>query len=363
MLFRLGVKSSIDEFYNYRSELSLFIDGISDNITRLIVVKGIRRIGKSSLVRVGCNVSSSNCIFVDVRAYGFLSVDRFYELLSNALTDFIRRSSGFSSRITDALSRVKGISVSRLSIEIADRRPSILVEILSSINKWAGDEGIYVVVVFDEAQDLVFIRGFRKVLAYIYDYLERVKIVLTGSEVGVLDRLVGYRDPNSPLYGRAYLEINLRRLHRDKAIEFLELGFREQGFSTEIKNIVEAVDSLDGVIGWLTYYGYYTLKYEHEKALKKTISDGSIIVAAELRHFLANRMQARDRYRILLKALDMPRTWSELKRILEINIGRKIHPNQFTRYLRELVNYGFIVKENNLYRIADPLIKYALRHV
>ncbi len=364
MLFRLGVKNSIDEFFNYRDELNLFTEGLLDNITRLIVIKGIRRIGKSSLVRVGCNVSGVNCLFIDVRAYGFLSIDKFYDLLSRAFTEFVR-SSSLSKRIIDVLGRVRGISVSGtgLSIEITDRRPSIIVDILSSINRLAEDEGLCIPVVFDEAQDLLFIRGFRRILAYIYDYLDNIKIVLTGSEVGLIDRLLGYRDPNSPLYGRAYLEIVLKRLPRDKSIEFLVSGFREQGYNISMEAITEAINNLDGVIGWLTYYGYYTLKYGHEKALEKTIADGSMIVANELKHFLANRMQARERYKVLLKALEEPRTWSELKNILEMRIGRKIHPNQFTRYLKELESYGFIVKENNLYRIADPLIKHSLKHI
>ncbi len=152
-------------------------------------------------------------------------------------------------------------------------------------------------------------------------------------------------------------------MDRAGSIDFLRKGFIEMGYRVREDDLEEAVDNLDGVIGWLTYYGYYTLKYGHREALNRTVNDGSEIVEEEIMHFLSNRLQARENYLLLLRILEKPCTWSEAKKSLELLIGRRLHPNQFTRYIRELVNYGFIVKENNVYKHTDPLIRYAIKKI
>jgi len=45
------------------------------------------------------------------------------------------------------------------------------------------------------------------------------------------------------------------------------------------------------------------------------------------------------------------------KEIMEIKLRRRIANNQITRYLTELVKYGFIEKRENLYYIPDPLLR------
>ncbi|WP_054843564.1 ATP-binding protein [Vulcanisaeta souniana] len=57
-----------------------------------------------------------------------------------------------------------------------------------------------IVIAIDEAQILRMMRGFGKidftqVLAYTYDNLNNVKVVLTGSEVGLLHDFLGLDNP------------------------------------------------------------------------------------------------------------------------------------------------------------------------
>jgi AAA+ ATPase superfamily predicted ATPase len=68
--------------------------------------------------------------------------------------------------------------------------------------------------------------------------------------------MLGVDDPKSPLYGRAVAEVSMRRLLRGEAVEFLEKGFAELGVEVGKSVIEEAVNTLDGVIGWLTYFGW-----------------------------------------------------------------------------------------------------------
>ncbi len=52
MYFSLEVKSRREDFYDMESELERLKKELKDSLTRMIVIKGIRRVGKSSLLRV-----------------------------------------------------------------------------------------------------------------------------------------------------------------------------------------------------------------------------------------------------------------------------------------------------------------------
>lgn len=178
-----------------------------------------------------------------------------------------------------------------------------------------------------------------------------------------MDKLLGKRNPKAALYGRSYTEIMMNRLTYEKAIEFLKLGFREQKTEIPRYQIEETVTVLDGIIGWLTSYGYYRLRMEHEEALNRVIEEGSEIVKQEIENFLATRQIARTRYLTILRLLDKPRRWIDIKRGLQMETGQKIADNRLTNYLKELYNYGFIQKIDQKYILADPLVQHALNHI
>ncbi|MCE4603105.1 MAG: ATP-binding protein [Desulfurococcales archaeon] len=359
MLFSPQVKTRLEDFYNYREELNTLVNGVKDPLTRIIAVKGVRRIGKSSLLRVGLGLSGRPYILFDVRSMGDVTIDNVYRMLSAGLENALFRMKPLRS----TLARVEGVEVAGLRVRIRDRRPSVLYEIFKALNEASPVEGF--IIAIDEAQYLAVLRGFNRILAHIYDYMDRLKVVVAGSEVGLLDRLLGRRSPDAPLYGRPILEITMRRLPRSSSIGFLEQGFRELGMEWGRRHIEEAVGMLDGIPGWLTYYGYqaYTTG-SHEEALARTIEVGSSIVARELESFLAVRQVARTRYLAILRCLKAtPMTWSMLRRCMEAEVGARIANPQLYRYLRELQDYGIVEKEEGRYRISDPLLGEALARV
>ena len=364
MLFRLGVKEDPSEFYNFEDELRMLGLGLRDSLTRLIVVKGVRRIGKSSLVRVGFKLYGVRFyVFFDARAIPVVSVEDVFVLVSRGLSDLMRRSSGVRGALKSLLSRVEGVSVAGVDVRVRPGRPRLLVDIVEALGRVAEELGDRIVLFFDEAQDLAVVPGFSRLLAHIYDYVDSVKIVMAGSEIGLLDRLLGRRDPRAPLYGRPYLEIEMARLDRERSTDFLLKGFRELGIEWSRGNIEEAVNELDGIPGWLTSYGYYSyVTRDHSAALKRVIKEGALIVRREISAFLEIRRQARRRYLSILKCLSLgPMRWAELKTCMEAQIGRAINKSQYTRYLRELRDYSFIEKTGEgLYRLADPLIRHAV---
>ncbi len=357
MLFRLGVKTRLDEFYDFEEELGRLIAEINAPDTRMIVLKGLRRTGKSSLLRVALNEAGVPHIVLDVRMLGPLTPEKLYDIAAEALSDLVARS----RRLRLLLENVRGLSVSGFTVTFQEKTEKTFLEVLRQAERWAASRGSILVLAFDEAQDLRLVPGFDRLLAHIYDYRPRIKLILTGSEVGVLDRLLGKNNPRAPLYGRSYAEIQTRRLSPSEALDFLERGFREQGASPPVMELEEAVSRLDGIIGWLTAYGYYRLRMGHREALNKVVEQGAAIAAQEIEHFLAPRQQARTRYLAILKLLTArPLTWSQIKRGLQAELGRRIPDNRLSHLLHELQSYGFIEKREGRYWIPDPLTAQAV---
>ena len=119
------------------------------------------------------------------------------------------------------------------------------------------------------------------------------------------------------------------------------------------------MNKLDGVIGWLTLFGWYVAQgKDPDEALNLVLSNGIKLVKNELDLFLETRGIGRRRYILVLKILaEGPKRWKEIKEIIEIKLRRRIANNQITRYLTELIKYGFIEKRENLYYIPDPLLR------
>ena len=67
MYFSLEVKSRREDFYDMESELERLKKELKDPLTRMIVIKGIRRVGKSSLLRVVFSDVGLPYILVDLR--------------------------------------------------------------------------------------------------------------------------------------------------------------------------------------------------------------------------------------------------------------------------------------------------------
>ncbi len=349
------MKARKEDFFDMERELQELLRELADPLTRMVVIKGVRRVGKSSLLRVALNELRKPYVLLDLRAHGVLTPEAFYEEFSRALSRLLERERGLAS----LLSRVRGVEVAGLRVEIAEKGLSTVVEVLDELNEWSQKIGEQVLLVFDEAQDLRLMRGFDRLLAHIYDYKRGLKLVLAGSEVGLLDRLLGRGKPKAPLFGRACFELTVKRFPLERAEEFLKRGFEEAGVKVGEGEIAEAVEKLDGVVGWLTYYGYYRLKMSHREALKRTLSEGAALTAEELKHFLAVRAVAKRRYLEILRALTRPSRWSDVKRFLAASLGERISDKQLSNYLRELLDYGFIERVGEYYVLADPLIAEA----
>lgn len=366
MLFDLAPKTSKKDLYNFEAELEELYRAY--RYGRVISIVGLRRVGKTSLVLTFLNEYRIPNIFIDCRRISLsvhgASFRGFAEGFSQAVNAFLDRYRGFSNRLLDILRSVRGVEVdtalTKISFRWGRRERLDLTTLLDRLNYFAGEEGLKLALVFDELQELASVNiDFSKLLAYIYDNLKNIAVVVTGSQIGLLYDLLGVEDPGSPLYGRLVMEVRVGRLPRDRAMDFLERGFREVGIEVDRGLIEWAVDRLDGVIGWLTYFGWsYVAGVRDVEAVVDMAARQEV---EEVKRFLS-RTRSERRYRAILKFLVLQKEarWSEIKRALEVSEGLEIDDRNFNDLLQRLVKAGLVERRGDLYTVADPILSTAI---
>ncbi|MEM0371399.1 MAG: ATP-binding protein [Ignisphaera sp.] len=356
MLFDPKPKRRKEDLFNFDEEFNMLKKFLGHP---LLVVTGLRRTGKTSLILTVLEESGIPYVFVDLR--GFVRSWRdLYETLSVSISEFASRMSRFRSfyeSLVKILSIVKGVSISGISIEFSwGRDRPLLTQLFTALDRVAEEHGVKVVMVFDELQRAVGGIGMalQNALAYSYDHLKNISFIISGSEMGVIYRFL--KDPEAPLYGRAYLEVKTRRLRREEAVEFLVKGFNEVNYDVSIDRINEAVDKLDGIIGWLTYYGYSTVF--QGKNMDDIWRDAVEMAKKELENFINYRV-SRERYKMVLRLLSLGvREWGKLKKKLEESEGKSISDRVIYEILHTLRNHSIIDNEN---RFLDPLLEEAAK--
>lgn len=356
MLFDPRPKENRRDLYDRETE----VDALTRSKLPLVLLLGRRRIGKSSVLRVALNELGG--IYVDARLLyaesgGWISTS----LLTEALLEALRSTRGRLRRsVEKALERVEGVSLAGVHVRLA-RRP-VLRELLGALNEFGITVGV------DEAQYLRYSgsRGGKEVLAlfaYVYDNLRNVRLVLSGSEVGLLHDFLGLDDYRSPLYGRPYESVTLTPFPREQSVDFLEKGFAEHGVYPPRSTLEAAVAELDGVPGWLVDFGLAYLRYGSlEDALREVYVKAEGFVRGEL-EILERRSP---RYTELLKAVASGHSsWEALRRYMEARGVRST--STLSRLLRGLEKMGWVEKQlvggRPRYRVSDPVVERVLKRI
>lgn len=353
MLFDPRPKTSRRDLYDFDEELDLLLRSLNDP---MILVSGLRRTGKTSLVLTALKESGRPYVYVDLRE-GFNSTKELYKLLSKSFTEFAERFS--RSRAWETLkrliSRLRGVSVLgfEISFSWSPRERPLLGELFAVLDELGERMGSKIVLVFDEFQKSRGSIGtyLHNAIAHSYDFHRNLTFVLTGSEMGVLYGIM--KDPGSPLYGRAYVEVRTRKLSREESLDFLRRGFAEVSIRVSEEELERAVEELDGIIGWLAHYGYSKVS---GGAMLERISEEAVSLArGELETFLSTRVSRR--YRLVLRLLARGfREWGELKRRLEDAEGREVSDRALYEILQQLRRHSIIDEENEF---TDPVVKRA----
>ncbi|MGC9153945.1 MAG: AAA family ATPase [Vulcanisaeta sp.] len=347
MLFDERPKSRREDLYDRARELNDILNNIDKP---MIVVTGIRRIGKTSVINVALNEVGLPYVLIDCRSlrdnYGRPDL---YRLISNALSSSL-------DKLVDVLRRIRGISIMGNTVEIRwrGREQVSLAELFDRLNERR------VVVAFDEAQRL---RGplsgeVLNALAHAYDFDRNVTFILTGSEVGLLYDFIGVEDPNSPLFGRYFYEVRIDRFNRDESMDFLTKGFMEFGVDVPRSVIEEIVDVFDGIPGWLVYAansylrGVRDLAMIREAAIREAMNELERFVRIRANYSVIN---AKRTVLVLRCIANGSNTWSKVARCVEDLEGVSVSPTSLSNILNTLERLS-IIRD---YQFLDPMYREA----
>jgi AAA+ ATPase superfamily predicted ATPase len=378
--FDLEPKSRREDLYGFDKELNdlLSLLHAKRGWAPLIVVTGIRRIGKTSLVQTALNEAALPHLILNGRAFADVPTIRKTGLLrrlEDELNVTIEKQKGWGERLLEVLKGVRWVRVNSkfpwVLFEWERRSEELdLLDIVHSFDSLAEKSGTKFILVLDEAQEFRKLRGYSlpSLLAYIYDQVKNVQLIVTGSQVGFLYDFLGLEDPNAPLYGRAVTEIRIPRLKDEQAVDFLTKGFQQAGIKPDRQVLEEAVRRLDGIIGWLTFFGHESVRAGGPSGtvLNEAVRKGSELEAQELKRFLKAREQAAKRYlRILKTAVRLEHArWSDMKETLEALERKRIADNVFNDLLENLVKGSFLEKkEDGTYSVPDPILVHAIQEI
>jgi AAA+ ATPase superfamily predicted ATPase len=359
MYFDLAPKTKKEDLYGFEGELTELNEKV--DAARIILILSPRRTGKTSLLTTFLNEGKRPYVFMDMRKTMVGKRD-FMGSFGKGIYDFLARNEKLTSKLRAFLKSVGGVEISTSSVKISWKKGEMPnpVEILEAIDKWAYENKKNFILAIDEAQEMRRIKeiDLLNLLAYAYDHLKNTVICLTGSEIGVMYDFLDMQNTSSPLYGRSVFEMKLKRLDSEKSMDFLRKGFKQKGLDVEKKTIENAVEQLDGALGWLTYYGWNACN--KGCSLDKVAEEASRLSLEEVRSFVLNS-RSPSRYKLIFEALaphSLP--WNKIKTFLEIEEGKEIDGSNLADLLENLVKFGFVEKEEGVYRIADPVLKNAL---
>jgi AAA+ ATPase superfamily predicted ATPase len=378
MYFDLEPKSRREDLYDFEEPLGKLLDLLKGRRARapLITITGLRRTGKTSLVRTALKESGMPHLTLNGMAFAdvpMIKTRSLLRVLERELRETIEREKRWAKKFLDVLDGIRWLKINSKPPWIhfeweKSIREFDLLDIVHSLNRWAKENRTKFILVFDEAQEFRRLAGYRlqALMAHIYDQIEGIQMIVTGSQIGFLHDFLGVNDPEAPLYGRAATEIGVPRIPEDLAADFLTKGFEQAGVKPHAGAIELAVKRLDGIIGWLTFFGSKSVDAggPTEKILEETIEKGSELAARELGNFLKVRKQASKRYVKILKGAARlgPASWTELKRDLELGERKHIADNVFSDLVENLVKGGFLAKnEDGTYSVSDPILTHALR--
>jgi len=350
MLFNPRPKCSRSELFDREEELEELHRAVGEG-QPLILLTGIRRIGKTSVLCVLLNELNLPYILIDGRSlppnYG---VRDLYEQLARSMSN-----PRFLQRMRSVLERVRGVRIVGFEVELTwrGREAVSLTALFDSLNRER------VIVAVDEAQKLRGPRGriFLEALAHAYDYNRNITFILTGSEVGLLYDYLGVDNPSSPMYGRYLVQLSLRRFTREESLEFLEKGFREAGFNPPKSYLEEIVEAVDGIPGWLTLAGNYIAARRKLIDVEEVKRQAVNMAARELEEL--GKTHGPRILRVLKLLAEGYNSWTRLKKKLEEIEGRTVSKSSLSRILHTLEKLSII--EN--YSFLDPIYREAAKQL
>ncbi|ADT85064.1 AAA family ATPase [Thermococcus barophilus] len=350
MLFS-RIKKSRNEMFDREYEFDKIVSAIKDGVP-LIVVTGIRRVGKTTLVKVLLNEIDTPGVYIDARKLWSTHANISPNVIKKEILKSLNARKSYAP-VMRLLKSLKSVTIAGSGVEFKDKNTD-LIDVLDDIE----NSGERAVIIFDEAQYLRYSNyDYTALFASLNDSYENITLILTGSEIGVLEEFLGFNDRYSPLYKREHEIVHLDRFSRGESMQYLMKGFHETGMDVPDEEIRDAVEVLDGIVGWLREYGW--LRYRgrsHGTAIDEVFQRAKSDIIDELSRY------SRRYLTIMMAVSEGYNAWSSLKAYLERAEGKRINDGSLNTALRNLIKYGYLEKHGDEYRITDPVIERALRH-
>lgn len=377
MLFDERVKNRRADMYDRDKEIGDLCNYI-ENREPGIVIKGRRRVGKTSILKTALNESGKPYVYVDLRELDVkenVSRKAIISAFQDSMVEFLDKNRAGKEKLMNSLKNISGVTIMGNGVQFGWQkgREVNLAQMFKKLNNWAKENGDSIIIIaIDEAQILGQSTHYdvAGTLATIYDHCRNLIIILTGSAFKLLDKFMGTDDPKSYLYGRDFVAMYVPRLSKDQSMELLRIGFGELkgGFENDpsFDDIVdEAASKLGGIMGWLVLFG---ARCRRQGKISKTdiraIQErGAELAGQEFKTFLRPRRRGTQRYWVIMKLVaKSPRTWTEIKGMLAKKTGN-ISDHNTALLIKTLVDNGFLDhnKETKRYAVPDPLLEFFFR--
>ena len=379
MFFEPRPKDNRADLYDRDDEYERLKSLVSKK-TPLILIKGLRRTGKTSLVRTYLNEEKHLHAWVDLRALApkdKINKDEILGVFESSINRCISNAEGIAGKFLERMSRINGVSVMGNGISFENKPDPIndLCNAFKGLGEWVGTEVYFtdmVILVIDEAQYLSNVSNMdmRKFLAFLYDNCKNITVILCGSEIGLLEKFVknvgeSYTNRSS-LSGLDKEVVELSYLARSQQKEYLEKGFEQidpdyQKRSNFNEIISEAIDTFGGVIGWLNNFGVHFKSGTplSNEPIRKVSQDAIQIIKGEIESLCSVRSNP-EAYRKVMHSLSLhdKLEWDKIAKFLtEL-------PSDVLESVRDdLLDKGFIAKIDAFdeYYIPDPLCRHYFR--
>jgi hypothetical protein len=353
MYFDPRPKTKTEDLHDREKELDQFSKALS--YAPLIVVTGLRRTGKTSFVNVALGECGCPFAILDLRGLPFNPSHA--DIVRRLEAAFRRIDRKWFSDLSEALKHLKGVSVlgSELNFEWG-KAGMDLAELFSEIDSWGAKKKKKFVIAFDEIQIIRGDKWMLRFLAHVVDSYHNVVAVLTGSEVGVLFDFLGFDQPDSPLYGRHFVQLQMQNFSASMAKEFLVSGFKQIKLEPNLGLLEYAIKRLDGVPGWLTLFG---VRCRERTVCSRALVDEVASEAGKLaREEVLKIVAFSRRYGVILNFIAKvgEASWSQIKSVIEMKEARSVTNHAVSTLIRNLVNMGVILGADGKYAISDALL-------
>ena len=315
-------------------------------------VLGARRVGKTSVVKTVLNHYRYKFLFFDLSPYMGLRAVSFRSLVP-AEIGFDEESLSGEAQLNLAIIKFKLRKVKVTGEVFQSSLLSLLRELNSKYDR--------LVVVFDEAQVLAFVKGlnYPGLLQFIHNNYRNIVVVLTGSMPGILEKIVSPTSAEEPGFARYIKEIFVPRWSREETVEFLRKGFEAKNIPYREEELHEVYEELSGIPGFISYYGLSRLEGKsHREALSKAENYAISQWMHDLKAFL--QIYNSPLYIHVLSVLAKTLTgasWTELETELERKLGKPVGKSTLHRILANLQKAGILEKQGSKYTIPDRTLR------